>query len=74
MLTGEPLGRMLLHLAVCIGVLDLQESAMELLAGPGHSAKGTEDQNNTEQPKPRQPPSKGQTPISGRLSAFRHKP
>ncbi|XP_025076268.1 uncharacterized protein LOC112553340 isoform X4 [Pomacea canaliculata] len=68
MLTGEPLGRMLLHLAVCIGVLDLQESAMELLAGPGHSAKGTEDQNNTEQPKPRQPPSK--EALMGKLRIY----
>ncbi|KAK7114721.1 uncharacterized protein [Littorina saxatilis] len=57
---SEPLGRALLHLAVCVGRLDLQEAAMELLAPkeieekPGDSAEGSK----AEQQKARQPPSK----------------
>ncbi|KAL8608369.1 hypothetical protein ACOMHN_002602 [Nucella lapillus] len=55
---SEPLGRALLHLAVCVGRLDLQEAAMELLApkspavaqGPGGLNAAPEDQHTAKQP------------------------
>ena len=58
---SEPLARALLHLAVCVGRLDLQEAAMELLAPKPVQKKGGEstEGSRSEQQKAKQPPSKG---------------
>ena len=58
---SEPLARALLHLAVCVGRLDLQEAAMELLAPKPVQEKGGEstEGSRSEQQKAKQPPSKG---------------
>ncbi|XP_076448916.1 LOW QUALITY PROTEIN: uncharacterized protein LOC143285481 [Babylonia areolata] len=58
---SEPLGRALLHLSVCVGRLDLQEAAMELLAPKSADSQGppgSADAPPEEQQKAKQPPSK----------------
>lgn len=54
----EPLARALLHLSVCVGRLDLQEAAMELLAPKPKEEKGRDDSSGADAPKTKQPPSK----------------
>jgi hypothetical protein len=63
----EPLARTLLHLAVCVGRLDLQEAAMELLAPRPEDSevKGQgEDSGGAEIHRSKQPPAKGEWMFS----------
>ena len=57
----EPLARALLHLAVCVGRLDLQEAAMELLSPKvaEHTGPENSESGGAEQHKGKPPPSKG---------------